>query len=657
MIKRLSNIRLSPAAITLILFVMLSGIFITLAAWSWRKWSDLMVDFGHELYVPWQMLEGKVLYRDMVFSMGPLSQYYNALLFKLFGVSITTLIVANLVLLALLVVFIYLLLEIMADRLTAFVGCWFFLTVFAFSQYIGVGNYNYVTPYRHEMTHGIFLALLAMWVMARWAAQLSWPALAASSFLTGLIFLTKLELWLAVAPAGVCYWCLYGIARKWDKATWLKAIGIGLGAGGLPIMMAFAGLCLHLTAAEAWQALIANLSFTLKPELTRSYPFYAANMGADRLSENLRVMFYSSLVVTIGLVLLMIADRRACMFKPDQKTPVRWTSLLPLMVMIIVISHQGFQYEYVTKSARSLPLFTLLLFAVNCYLWYRHLCLTSESASGHSGLQHDNNAGVTPLSAENESGQGCLSRVNSKATRGFDVQSTRYMVWVSFSLLSFLLLLKMLFRARLDHYGFVLAMPATLLMVAGGLYLLPEWLRHRYNGGRVFKWLWIMILAAAAIACWQRSNYYYAHKTFAIGSPPDRILTYHPDHNERAQIINEAIVKLSTIIPESATLLVLPEGVTLNYLLRRVNPTPYYLLTPWEMAAFGGETVILDRIKASPPDFIALINIDMRAHGRHYFGEPGYGADIVTWVQIHYQPVIRVSSSRNMMLDLYKVYD
>src|SRR5262245_9777594 len=60
-----------------------------LCAWlTWRKWPDLLVDFGEQLYLPWRISAGDVLYRDVMYlTGGPVSQYYHAALFKLFGVS------------------------------------------------------------------------------------------------------------------------------------------------------------------------------------------------------------------------------------------------------------------------------------------------------------------------------------------------------------------------------------------------------------------------------------------------------------------------------------------------------------------------------------------------------------------------------------------
>jgi hypothetical protein len=71
-----------------ILFLVLTFVFLTV--WSWRKGADILVDFGLQLYLPWQIASGKLLYRDVAYLPGgPFSQYFNATLFKFFGASLT----------------------------------------------------------------------------------------------------------------------------------------------------------------------------------------------------------------------------------------------------------------------------------------------------------------------------------------------------------------------------------------------------------------------------------------------------------------------------------------------------------------------------------------------------------------------------------------
>lgn len=44
---------------------LLAGLSVWQLAVSWRRWADPIVDFGRELYIPWRLSEGAVLYRDV----------------------------------------------------------------------------------------------------------------------------------------------------------------------------------------------------------------------------------------------------------------------------------------------------------------------------------------------------------------------------------------------------------------------------------------------------------------------------------------------------------------------------------------------------------------------------------------------------------------
>src|SRR3954453_24049279 len=81
--------------------------FAIMIAWTWQRWPDPLVDFGRELYVPWQISQGKVLYRDLAYFNGPLSPYFNSIVFRLLGVSLRTLVLANIAICIAMVVMIY----------------------------------------------------------------------------------------------------------------------------------------------------------------------------------------------------------------------------------------------------------------------------------------------------------------------------------------------------------------------------------------------------------------------------------------------------------------------------------------------------------------------------------------------------------------------
>ena len=46
---------------------------IVLCARMWGRVGEVAIDFGREVYVPWQIAQGRVLYRDLAYIFGPLS--------------------------------------------------------------------------------------------------------------------------------------------------------------------------------------------------------------------------------------------------------------------------------------------------------------------------------------------------------------------------------------------------------------------------------------------------------------------------------------------------------------------------------------------------------------------------------------------------------
>jgi hypothetical protein len=106
---------LIPALLAVCMFIMLR--------WTWLRWADIVVDFGRELYTPWQISQGRVLYRDVAAFYGPLSQYFNGLVFWLFGPSYRVLVFTNLAIMVGLLALLYALLKQVSSRLAATVAC------------------------------------------------------------------------------------------------------------------------------------------------------------------------------------------------------------------------------------------------------------------------------------------------------------------------------------------------------------------------------------------------------------------------------------------------------------------------------------------------------------------------------------------------------
>lgn len=95
-------------------------------------------------------------------------------------------------------------------------------------------------------------------------------------------------------------------------------------------------------------------------------------------------------------------------------------------------------------------------------------------------------------------------------------------------------------------------------------------------------------------------------------------------------------------LPPEATLLVLPEGVIVNYLTRHINPTRHLNFLPPELAVFG-EREILEDLEANPPDFVVLVHRDTEEYGLPLFGTD-YGRSLFEWAHDRYVRVFQLGS-------------
>lgn len=566
-----------PAALGLLLAL--------LVAWTFRKWADVHIDFGGELYVPWRLAEGDVLYRDIAYRHGPLSPYLNALWFRLFGISLTTLVVANLAVLVAIAVLLFRLFDRACDRTTATLCVAVMLCVFAFGQYGMIGNYNYVTPYQHHQTHGLVLslALLACLDAAARRGALRWLAL--GGLCLGGVFLTKAELFvpaLALAAAAFAARAL-GVWRTPAGAA--REIAVFAGGALVPVAAFAAALSLAMPASQAVAGVAGNWAHLSG---VVADPFYRRNMGLNHPLESVWRLLGAAGWIAAGAGLLYGLDRVGSRLVAA-----------PLL-----------------RGAVAVLLFAALAWAPLPW-WKLAPALPAVAVAAVLGLA----AGV--------------SRARDEAVR-----RRRYPLLL-FAVYAVVLLGKILLAARFDWYGFVLAMPATLLLVAGLVHGLPAWLRRQHGGGGLARALSIALVAAACVGLLAVSRQHYAERRFAVGSGGDTLLARPPERSPRAALLARTLADLEGRMAPGETLLVLPEGVQLNYWLRVRNPSRFQLFLPTEIEAFG-EAAMLADLEAHPPDYVVLVHRGWQEFGTGPFGrDPRNGRRLLAWVEAHYRRVAR----------------
>lgn len=577
------------------------ALYPVLLARGWGRWNDVLVDFGRELYVPWRLVEGDVLYRDVAYFNGPLSPYVNALWFELGGTGLTTLLVANAVITALFGTLLYLVLRRVGGALGAGFALLSFLPVFACGQFAGIGNYNFLSPYSHELTHGLLLGLAAFYAVLGWRPNRRSRRLELAGLLLGLAFLTKPEVF-AAAAAGVVVTVLGSLhavrvkPRDWPPhlarlvlpAAIAPLVAGGLLAMAMPLHEAFAA------TLGGWRGIFDSAVVEL--------PYYQRMLGFDQPMTNAQLGLES-----FGWLALVLAPAAL----------VDWLLRGRPRALGCVAGAVAFAVVFATLAAQAPDLAGLraprgavpaMRQALVYWMGYsRHLPL--------SGLLAAVTASWIAFSGRDED-----TRLRWFGCAGFAVFAT-------------LLLAKMVLNVMFAQYGFALAVLGALLVVVVVLEWIPAALATGGCSGWVVRGAAIGALAAGAGFSWQVSEATFASKTVPIADGADRFYA----GQLRGFAVEKTLAAIDARFGPKDSVLVLPEGIMINYLARRRAPTRYINFMPPEVFLFG-EEAILAALQADPPAGVILVHKDTSEYGFPLFGRD-YGRAIMRWTREHYRDV------------------
>ncbi len=554
---------------------------------SYRTWPDPVVDFGAQLYFADRIAHGEVLYRDIAYFNGPLSVHFNALLFRVFGSSLNTLIVTNTLILMAIAVMLYALLERAGGRFPALVGCAIFLLVFAFGQYTPMGNYNYITPYTQEMTHGFALSLASVLMMLRFVRTNRTPDAIITGVLVGLTFLTKAEPFIAVVAGAIVPLPIWmSVTRKLPRnVIWLAVTAIAF------VAIAFLVLCINLAPRDALVATLGSWTWVFDRRIT-SLNFYQWVSGFDEPGQNLSV---------IG----------------------RWT--VGYLGCFSVAIGAGFAGRWVKPPAL---------------------------AGAIAGVAVGSALIIMPI-AWNETGRalpvivgvaGVITIVQLFRARGGlrDVSPT--LALLALVGLAAGYLLKVPLNARISHYGFVLGVPAVMVVIVLTLEVFAKWVAKVGGSALAVR---LVAMGMIGVATWvhvQVSNQFWMLKTERIG---DGANWFYGD--ERGADVLRNIELLRRTVARDQTLAVVPQGLMINFLVDRRNPLSSPNFMPPEMIA-RGEEALLRELSQKRPDYV-LLNLAELDEDAMKLEADRYGRSVIRWLREEYEVVSPwVASSRFILL-------
>jgi hypothetical protein len=563
----------------------LGGLSALLLGWSWRRWPDLLIDFGRELYIPWRLANGAQLYRDVDDFYGPLSQYFNAALFRIFGPGMMVLVTANLVVFAAILAGIYLITRLAWNRVAALGSAAVFVGVFGFARWSANGSFNYATPYAHETTHGMMILVLLVLVLAKWGARPSNLLAAVAGGLVGLTLVLKPEIAFAALAVTAGAGFLHRRAKGEWRWSWLLVWASAL---ALPTL-AFVAFFLRSRAwGEAWSAACRGWLNVVATTRYVGDPSQAKFMGLNDPLAHLRSYVLTTGLASIPIAWIAFAGGAAARFRARAE----WTVILVVMLAGVV----WFGFSLTARNWLSvggcLPAFVVV---ASLWEWTRG----NRAAAGDDG---------------------------------------RWRLRILFAVLSASLLVRMALNARIYDFGYYQAAGAAVLVVACLLGEFPNYFAAHPPARRV------VVIGAAALIGSGLSVLLVEHRhkygliDYPVSEGRDRFYTYRGDVLAMPKLLAD-ITETLRKNGRGQSLLVLPEGQMVNYLTRMPSPlAPFYFFSV--VTEGGREQQLVEQLAKTPPDWVLLVARDLREFGIAHYGERiGAGKGLLDWVKLNYQSV------------------
>lgn len=160
-------------------------------------------------------------------------------------------------------------------------------------------------------------------------------------------------------------------------------------------------------------------------------------------------------------------------------------------------------------------------------------------------------------------------------------------------------------------YGAIFILP-TLVLIA---YTLFEWLPSlgAYSRAWAICWLPLVVLISIRALLFQRQ--YWSEREFPVATARGTFYDANPD---RARILAELLPHIA----DARSLVVMPEGIGLNYLARVPTTLTFHTFTPPETAPAEVEALVVAEMERRPPEYVALVT-----RGVAEFGYRGLGVD------------------------------
>jgi hypothetical protein len=568
----------------------LGALFLLMLAASWQRWTSPVIDHGREMNLPARILAGEQLYQDVQLLYGPFAPYFNALLYRLFGIHLTVLHASGIVCAALILAMIYWLARQLLSAWETALTVGLVLVICALKS-----TANYVQPYAYAALYGLVFALGSLLCTVRYlqaggARWLVWAGVGA-----GLALISKPEIAAsALAAAGAALALGSLLARKplWRDAALfaLPLVAIGAAAYG------------WILSRVPWRVLLEDnyLLFSRVPPQLIYLNRHLSGLAAWPKSLGLAAAGLGTLVFLAGLGALLggLASRR---------TQLEWRGVVKraLAAMSLAILWWALLVSFFGARADASPLIAAPL--------------------------------VLPLVIG-----GSLRRTWQLRHAGADAWREPHLVLViaAFALIS---ILRVFFNVTTSGPYTPIFVPIVILVCLFLLFRVsPACFASQAALRAQVRRAMMALIALAIVVVGAGSAYRFRSRhTFEVSARRGQLFTLPA----LGQPLADALRFVQARTSSSDYLLTLPQGTSLNFLAERPYPLREEIVLPGFLTG-EKEADAIRRIQARRVPLILVVNLPAPEFRERAFGQD-YNQGLMRWIEAHYHLAARFDSAHS----------
>lgn len=559
----------------IITFILLGAVFIYLLSKTWNKWGDIIIDTSRELWLPAQLLKGKVLYKDIFYIYGFFAPYIVALAYAIFGIHISTVAGCGIIVTVLTSLCLYKISRLFLNEMESMLVILTFLFVYAFGFYVWSGIFNFILPYSFASTLLTLFTSLALYLFLKYlfsgrTIYLLFWALAVSCALLCRIE-TALAIWAGFAFLGVVLILKNG---SFFKRTLYLA---------MPIVIAFLAYYIFLFASGAFFEFKQGVFDYLRLAINSKSAIFGLRMsGLDNIGYNITLVV-KSFILYFTVVLIIAIFCRALTISISR---MEWDTdtAIPMVFLAFAIFMLTKEY-FSTLLYRPIPVILIFTAFLSFY----------------------------------------------RIMRGRDFRENMSML--SLSLIPLLLASRVALNSTPHNYGFNLLPLGLICYFIFFLRSVKDFLvshikvNNKALSASLFAFFLLLIIPS-----WDYSLWLYNTKNLRITSWRGDLFCWR---NQQTIFFWQTVDYIAKNTPKTSTVVTFPEGVSINFFADRDTPLKYYTFLPHDIEIYGEENIVT-QLKDSKVDYIVILSRDLTEYGYAGFGID-YAKKIFSWIEDTYE--------------------